>query len=93
MVSAAVVSFPDAHGVMREVDIAVVAWVSVSMWRATRRVGESYRRVLWMSAESSDWRGRGNLYLGILKIATFEQLFLLDIVAELRVGLKATRTI
>ena len=50
MIAATVVRFPNAHGVVREVDITVVAWAWVSKPRGRTRIGGSYRRVLEMSA-------------------------------------------
>lgn len=51
MVAAAVVGFAHAHGVVGEVDIAVVAWGIVSLAEGVGggrggEEGESYRRVL-----------------------------------------------
>lgn len=50
MVSTAVVCFSDGHGVMRKVDITVVAWVMGFRdwdWVAREELGswEAYRRV------------------------------------------------
>lgn len=67
VISTGIVSFPDTHGVVSEVDIAVVAWiVSMKIRLVESFLGEFYRRVLRKSVVARSYAQSEHLYLGIL---------------------------
>lgn len=71
MVTTSIVCFADAHGIVREVDIAVIAWfgsvLRLRSWgRGRFALGKTYRRLCsWLADVTIRLRKR-NLHFGIL---------------------------